>query len=72
LTKRISNDIITPVNVCVTEVKFEMDQIIEMIKGIDWEQVIATVKDIVAKIEESGIIDKAIAAVKDLIAMIAG
>ena len=42
-----------------------MDQIIEMIKGIDWEQVIATVKDIVAKIEESGIIDKAIAAVKE-------
>ena len=26
-----------------------MDQIIEMIKGIDWEQVIATVKDIAEK-----------------------
>ena len=49
-----------------------MDQIMEMIKKIDWEQVIATVKDIIAKIEESGIIDKAIAAVKDLIGMIAG
>lgn len=49
-----------------------MDQIMEMIKGIDWEQVINTVKDIVAKIEESGIIDNAIAAVKDLIGMIAG
>ena len=49
-----------------------MDQIMEMIKNIDWEQVIATVKDIIAKIEESDIIDKAIAAVKDLIGMIAG
>lgn len=49
-----------------------MDQIMEMLKNIDWEQVIATVKDIIAKIEASGIIDKAIAAVKDLIGMIAG
>ena len=49
-----------------------MDQIMEMLGQIDWEEVIATVKDIVAKIEESGIIDKAIAAVKDLVAMIGG
>ena len=49
-----------------------MDQIMEMIKNIDWEQVIATVKEIIAKIEESGIIANAIAAVKDLIGMIAG
>ncbi|MBR3803122.1 MAG: hypothetical protein IKK37_06725 [Clostridia bacterium] len=49
-----------------------MDQIMEMLKSIDWEQVINTIKDIIAKIEESGIIDKAIAAVKDLIGMIAG
>ena len=47
-----------------------MDQIMEMLKEINWEEVIATVKDIVAKIQESGIVDKAIAAVKDLIAMI--
>ena len=49
-----------------------MDQIMEMLGNINWEEVIATVKDIVAKIEESGIIDKAIAAVKDLVAMIGG
>ena len=49
-----------------------MDQIMEMLGQINWEEVIATVKDIIAKIEESGIIDKVIAAVKDLIAMIAG
>lgn len=47
-----------------------MDQIMEFIGNIDWEEVIATVKDVVAKIQESGIIDKVIAAVKDVIAMI--
>ena len=49
-----------------------MDQIMEMLGQIDWEEVINTVKDIVAKIQESGIIDKAIAAVTDLFKMIAG
>ena len=47
-----------------------MDQIMEMLGNINWEEVIATVKDVVAKIQESGIIDKVIAAVKDLIAMV--
>lgn len=47
-----------------------MDQIMEMLKSIDWEEVIATVKEIVAKIQESGIVDKVVAAVKDLIGMI--
>ncbi len=47
-----------------------MDQIMEMLKEINWEEVIATVKEIVAKIQESGIIDKIVAAAQDLIAMI--
>lgn len=47
-----------------------MDQIMEMLKEINWEEVIATVKEIVAKIQESGIVDKVVAAVKDLVAMI--
>ncbi len=49
-----------------------MDQIMEMLQSIDWEQVINTIKDIVAKIEESGIIDKIVTAVTDLFNMIAG
>ncbi len=47
-----------------------MDQIMEMLKEINWEEVIATVKEIVTKIQESGIVDKIVAAVKDLIGMI--
>lgn len=49
-----------------------MDQIMEMLGEINWEEIINTIKDIVAKIEESGIIDKVVAAVEDLFAMIAG
>lgn len=48
-----------------------MDQIMEMLQNIDWEEVIATVKDVVTKIQESGIIDKVIAFVKDLVAQVA-
>ncbi|MBQ5824035.1 MAG: hypothetical protein IIW48_04435 [Clostridia bacterium] len=47
-----------------------MDQIMEMLKEIDWEAVIATVKEIVTKIQDSGIVDQVVAAVKDLVAMI--
>lgn len=44
-----------------------MDQIMEMLGKIDFEKIIATVTDIVKKIEESGIIDKIVEFVKGLI-----
>ncbi len=47
-----------------------MDQIMELLGKIDFEAIIATVKDVVTKIQESGIIDKVIAAVKELIAAV--
>ena len=47
-----------------------MDQIIEFVKGIDWDAVIKAVKDVVAMIEKSGIVDKVVAAVTDLVKMI--
>lgn len=44
-----------------------MDQIMEFFGNIDFEAIIATVTDIVKKIEESGIIDKIVDFVKGLI-----
>lgn len=48
------------------EVKI-MDQIMEVLGKIDFEKIIATITDIVKKIEESGIIDKIVEFVKGLI-----
>lgn len=50
----------------IQEVKI-MDQIMEFFGNIDFEAIIATVTDIVKKIEESGIIDKIVDFVKGLI-----
>ena len=44
-----------------------MDQIMEVLGKIDFEKIIATVTDLVKKIEESGIIDKIVDFVKGLI-----
>ena len=44
-----------------------MDQIMELLGKIDFEKIIATVTDLVKKIEESGIIDKVVDFVKGLI-----
>lgn len=48
-----------------------MDAIMEVIGKIDIEKIISVVKEVVAWIEKSGIIDKVIEAVKGLIANIA-
>lgn len=53
------------------EVKFTMDAIMEVIGKIDIEKIISVVKEVVAWIEKSGIIDKVIEVVKGLIANIA-
>lgn len=43
-----------------------MDQVMEMLKNIPWEDIFNAIKEVVAKIEESGIIDKIVAALTDL------
>ena len=53
------------------EVKFTMDAIMEVIGKIDFEKIISVVKEVIAWIEKSGIVDKIIEAVKGLIANIA-
>lgn len=49
-----------------------MDQIMEILGKIDFEKILKTLQDIVTKIQESGIIDKVVAAIGNLIKSIAG
>lgn len=49
-----------------------MDQIMEMLGNIDFEAIMKTVQDIVAKIQESGILDKIVEAAKGLVETISG
>ncbi len=44
-----------------------MDQIMEFLGNIDFEKIIATITDVVKKIQESGIIDKIVEFVKGLV-----
>lgn len=54
-----------------TEVKImDFNQIVDFVKNIPWDDIIKAVKDVVAMIEKSGIIDKVVAAVSDVVKMI--
>ncbi len=48
-----------------------MDQIMEVLGKIDFEKIIEVVKKVVAWVQESGIIEKVVDAVKGLIANVA-
>ena len=48
----------------------DFNQIVDFVKNIPWDDIIKAVKDAVAMIEKSGIVDKIVAGVSDLVKMI--